>query len=1161
MSEDLIFQITSWDVIDEEDEDDFEDNDNTTKYIIRAFGTDLKGKKIYMKTKGFTPFFYVCVPKDWRKDQEKEFVKTVSNKVSKKHQPCLKKWDTCKKHKFESFTNYSEFKFIRLIFTNYDAYKAYRRVLEGKITSRSLSQYPKRYKLYESNIEPLLRFIHIRDIEACGWIKIKKNKYEEMEEEVSYCDRNINVKWTDIYHYDIKTNSKLIIASFDIECESGDGSFPQPQRDSDRVIQIGTTFNYYGETECFYKHIVTLNSCDKIEGVDVESYTKERDVLIAWTKLIQRIDPDIITGYNIFGFDYKYLKTRSMKLGCAHKFSELGRIKGEQSKFIEKSLASSALGDNMLYYYDMVGRVQIDLMKVIQREYKLGSYKLDNVASTFIRENISKLTNNDDNTISIETKSTYGLAVDRYIKIYYNDGLSDNSYHDNMKFRILELKDNYIKVEGVIDHLILNPNKDKVFWCQAKDDVKPRELFELQKGTSKDRARIASYCIQDAALCNKILEKLQIVTNNISMSNVCHVPLSYIFLRGQTIKSFSLVAKKCRLRNHLIPVKKKQFINYKDKNAKDKKENETKETFDGAEVFNPTTGIHMGPISVLDYGSLYPSSMIHRNTSHECIVLDDKYKNLPDYDYYDVTYTLNDVKTTSTFVKSKKGRIGIIPEILQELLSARSRTKKLMAIEKDPFKKNILNGLQLAFKITANSLYGLLGSSVSPLCMIALAASITATGKEMLNCAKIFAEKIFPLIINPAIENNYDTYDKNMNLMFDKKINELLGKKTINKLKASFSKNDDSLQIPWQSDYYYLRIFQEKKDEITDCDFVSEKHKKLGINRRIDYIKYIFHKIQDLFQDKNINTLICVYGDTDSIFVDFNLRDYDNNKLVDLNALDTSIKLGIICGDLINYILPKPQNLEYEKTFWPWISLSKKRYVGNLYEFDSSKFYQKNMGIVLIRRDNAPIVKIVIGGIVDKVLNERSVHAAVEFTKIQLSKILSGKYNIDKFIITKTLKGDGLTEKQRILEQAKDKEDRKYVDRTNIVHAALADRMADRDPGNKPQSNDRIPYVFVVTDNKSVRVQGDRVEHPDYVIENNIKLDYLFYITNQIMKPAIQFLGHMVKDPEKIFKSTINRELNRRKGKRPITFYAQQNESNNNSNNDSNNNEIDFEDI
>ena len=1138
---DIIFQITDWDSYNEEEEEEL-------KYVIKLYGTDEEGQKIYTTVREFKPFFYVEIPRKWRKNQITIFIDTIKRKVSKYQQETLSKTKVIERHKFDGFTNYEKFKFIKLTFTNYIGYIQYRKVLERKISNRLLTKYPKQYRLYESNIEPMLRFMHIQDIEASGWVRIKKNKYTS-EKKGNIIE--VDVKWKNIERYEGEKKSELIIASFDIECMSADGSFPQPQRDGDPVIQIGTTFNYYGESECFYKHIVTLGECEEIEGVEVESYEDEKEVLMGWTKIIQEKNPDIITGYNIFGFDFKYLQARAKKLGIEHKFSILGRVE-EKSKFIEKQLSSSALGDNMLYYYNMKGRVIIDLLKVIQRDYKLGSYKLDNVASTFIRENIIEIKNkknkkNKKKKIKIKTKSTYGITKGRYIKIYYNNGLIDEVYENGKKFKILKLKEKEMIVEGEIDNEILDIKKYKIYWSQAKDDVSPRELFELQRGTAKDRARIASYCIQDNVLCNILLEKLQIVTNSISMSNVCSVPLSYIFLRAQTIKSFSLVSKECRKEEHLIPV-----LNNKKKY--DENGEEIKVSFDGAEVLLPKIGVHMSPVTVLDYGSLYPSSMIHRNTSHETLVTDEKYDNLPGYDYVDVKFIKNNQQVTKRFVLPKDGKLGIIPKILKKLLSERSNTKKKMAQEQDPFKKNILNGHQLALKITANSLYGLIGSTISPVGNIDIAASITATGREMLHCARIFTEYIYPIIIKSILKENYESYKKKINLLFDKKIDELLGETQINKLKNIHIKvnNDpeDNSHLIRPNDYYYTRIFQEKRETITDETFINKENEKKNIRTKEQYIKYLYEYIKNLLKNIDIKPK-CIYGDTDSIFVDYDQR-INNIKQTDKESLERSIKIGIICGDLINYVLPAPQNLEYEKTFWPWISLSKKRYVGNLYEFNSDKFYQKNMGIVLVRRDNAPIVKIVIGGIIDKLLNERSIEKAVTFTKDELKKILSGKYSIDKFIITKTLKGNGLTEKERLIEEQKDKSERKYVNRSNIVHAVLSDRMADRDPGNKPQSNDRIPYVYIIT-NKKIRVQGDRVEHPDYIIKNNLHIDYLFYITNQIMKPAIQFLEILVKQPNKIFDHFINIETNRRKGKKPIK-YLFNNLSNNNDNNKNNNN-------
>ena len=97
-------------------------------------------------------------------------------------------------------------------------------------------------------------------------------------------------------------------------------------------------------------------------------------------------------------------------------------------------------------------------------------------------------------------------------------------------------------------------------------------------------------------------------------------------------------------------------------------------------------------------------------------------------------------------------------------------------------------------------------------------------------------------------------------------------------------------------------------------------------------------------------------------------------------------------------ILCHPQDLEYEKTFYPFCILSKKRYVGNKYEFDVNKFSQNSMGIVLKRRDNAKIVKKIFGGMVDILLNEIDVDKAVNFIKSSISDLLKGKYPLYNFI-------------------------------------------------------------------------------------------------------------------------------------------------------------------
>ena len=131
---------------------------------------------------------------------------------------------------------------------------------------------------------------------------------------------------------------------------------------------------------------------------------------------------------------------------------------------------------------------------------------------------------------------------------------------------------------------------------------------------------------------------------------------------------------------------------------------------------------------------------------------------------------------------------------------------------------------------------------------------------------------------------------------------------------------------------------------------------------------------------------------------------------------------------------------------------------------------------------------------------------------------MDGFYPIDKFIISKTLKS-------------------KYKKPQTIAHKVLADRMGVRDPGNKPQVNDRIPFVYVVTkvskQKKKDILQGDLIEHPDFVIKNKLKIDYLYYLEHQIINPATQILELMVptKYVNKLFSEFIVGEWNKRLGR------------------------------
>jgi DNA polymerase delta subunit 1 len=109
-------------------------------------------------------------------------------------------------------------------------------------------------------------------------------------------------------------------ASFDIECESTDVSFPQPQNTGDKIVQICVTYSKLEEVNHVYKHLLSLDETLDIEDVITETFQTEEELILGFTELMKNIDPEIVTGYN---FDFNYLVERKKKLGIEQSINRI----------------------------------------------------------------------------------------------------------------------------------------------------------------------------------------------------------------------------------------------------------------------------------------------------------------------------------------------------------------------------------------------------------------------------------------------------------------------------------------------------------------------------------------------------------------------------------------------------------------------------------------------------------------------------------------------------------------------------------------------------------------------------------------------------------------------------------------------------------------------
>ena len=184
---------------------------------------------------------------------------------------------------------------------------------------------------------------------------------------------------------------------------------------------------------------------------------------------------------------------------------------------------------------------------------------------------------------------------------------------------------------------------------------------------------------------------------------------------------------------------------------------------------------------------------------------------------------------------------------------------------------------------------------------------------------------------------------------------------------------------------------------------------------------------------------------------------------------------------------------------FPWIIFTKKRYVGLLYETDPDKKPKlKYMGIALKRRDYAAIVKTMYNAVLEAILHHKDVPRGVEVLREMLTRFKAGGFPIEDLVVSKTLRADYKNPESiahKVLAERMGKE--KSASRSSALPDLTLLCLGERDPGTKPATNDRIPYVYVVR--PGARLQGDRIEPPDYVRENRLPVDYDHYIQCQIM--------------------------------------------------------------
>jgi DNA polymerase delta subunit 1 len=596
MAEEVTFQAVAWSTREDE-----------SSLTIDIFGRTEDGQSVHVETP-FEPYFFVKLPCGKSPPRLDTLVEV----------PTL-----VKRRDLWGFQNQTEHTFAKLTF------KTLSDMRRGEWACRN-----QKYQVYEANLDPVLRLMHRTDIQSTGWLKAKGRPGN-----ASSCTVDLVVgDWRTLKPVSRDDMAPLRVASLDIECYSKSGAFPSAFEKADVCFQIAVTTRVNSVPYDRKVFCVKETTC-----ADSESFSTERAMLERFAEYIRdELDPDIITGWNIFGFDLEYMYTRSVVAGCPPDAFVWGRLNDVSVELVTKNLSSSALGSNTLKMVPMVGRYVFDMFQDVKREHKLESYSLNNVS--------------------------------------------------------------------------------RVFLGDQKIDMPVREIFQrFHDGDPVKLGEVAEYCLKDTELPHRIAEHLCMLPNLLEMAKATWVPLSYLSERGQQIKVFSQVCRKARLLGFMVPTMRV------DRNAP------PEDQYQGATVLDAQTGAYYGPITALDFASLYPSIMRAHNLCYSTLVMEKRYLDLPG-----VTY---ETYGPHVFVQ---GVPSLLPEILNELAAFRKKAKRDMAAAEGTPLEAVYNGRQLAYKISMNSVYGFTGASKGMLPLLAIASTVTFRGRQMIDETKTYVEEHFP---------------------------------------------------------------------------------------------------------------------------------------------------------------------------------------------------------------------------------------------------------------------------------------------------------------------------------------------------------------------------------------------------------------------------------
>lgn len=739
----------------------------------------LDNEPVIVSVRGFRPWCFVELPqfqyhygnkasrRRWTEPDAQELVTVMRSKFQSEDGPFITKCTLVDKSKFYYYQPIEKsFQMMRLEFESIEAM----RILSNRIESAArISQNGRPrgiffgdkfgylvLRCWEAD-EPVTRkFITSVDLSYGGWFSVvPKTVVQKDEAESVYACREIIAAPTSFSPVSCDESATLeptapTVLSYDIETYTDNHrALPDAGNDEHCITMISCVFQRCRHPETLKRILLTTKRASISTCLTHEAYVStqtivdefvvcdsEAEMLIAFAALIKRLDPDILTGFNIHIYDNQYLDRRYRKLVDVGGLwpRGMGRSHNDDVTLYSTKMRSAGRGIVENFMFTTEGRISVDLMTLVKNDYKLTKYSLDVVSRHFLGDSVGKH--------EVTAKQMF---------VAYDAAIATSA-----------------QVEGGV--------------ISADSKQRVDAIGEM--------TRVAAYAIQDSALVMQLFERLNVWLGLTELSSVAGVTIKDALCRGQQIRVRSLLYDIASRRDVVID-KRKLPTPPKPKGPDGLTVNEDDDTiirFTGGYVGDPEVGMHENALCV-DFSSLYPSLMQAYNVSPDTMCVetsplesvafsgkagayDSKHKvNAADTNkHVDTRYATlgidpnsihvielcesgngtgdsesdsdeSDTETTAPnqrryvfhFIKSSV-KTGLLPTLARTLVEKRNEVRAKIAELKKAGAKlevEVLNQRQLAYKVVANSVYGFIAAQRGGmLSLVEGAMTITAKGRE-----------------------------------------------------------------------------------------------------------------------------------------------------------------------------------------------------------------------------------------------------------------------------------------------------------------------------------------------------------------------------------------------------------------------------------------------